>query len=197
MKGGAFCPLCNCLLGPEFWNSGQFQSCPACSAQVMTIAFPTIYVPSGTSSIVACEAGESSCFFHASNRAETICDGCGRFVCGLCSISFGQRKFCPDCIYRSRRQKSDLLLSDQAVLFDNIAIAVLALSVLTLSYLILGLFVSLLTVCTAFVGWKYQRTLVRRSRFRFGFALILGLIGASVWILLLLLLLIPALPRYA
>ncbi len=197
MKGGAFCPLCNCLLGPEFWNSGQFQSCPACSAQVMTIAFPTIYVPSGTSSIVACEAGESSCFFHASNRAETICAGCGRFVCGLCSISFGQRKFCPDCIYRSRRQKSDLLLSDQAVLFDNIAIAVLALSVLTLSYLILGLFVSLLTVCTAFVGWKYQRTLVRRSRFRFGFALILGLIGASVWILLLLLLLIPALPRYA
>jgi hypothetical protein len=197
MKGGAFCPLCNCLLGPEFWNSGQFQSCPACSAQVMTIAFPTIYVPSGTSSIVACEAGESSCFFHASNRAETICDGCGRFLCGLCSISFGQRRFCPDCIYRSRRQKSDLLLSDQAVLFDNIAIAVLALSVLTLSYLILGLFVSLLTVCTAFVGWKYQRTLVRRSRFRFGFALILGLIGASVWILLLLLLLIPALPRYA
>jgi len=197
MKGGAFCPLCNCLLGPEFWNSGQFQSCPACSAQVMTIAFPTIYVPSGTSSIVACEAGESSCFFHASNRAETICDGCGRFLCGLCSISLGQRRFCPDCIYRSRRQKSDLLLSDQAVLFDNIAIAVLALSVLTLSYLILGLFVSLLTVCTAFVGWKYQRTLVRRSRFRFGFALILGLIGASVWILLLLLLLIPALPRYA
>ena len=197
MKGGAFCPLCNRLLGPEFWNSGQFQSCPACSAQVMTIAFPTIYVPSGTSSIVACEVGESSCFFHASNRAETICDGCGRFLCGLCSISFGQRRFCPDCIYRSRRQKSDLLLSDQAVLFDNIAIAVLALSVLTLSYLILGLFVSLLTVCTAFVGWKYQRTLVRRSRFRFGFALILGLIGASVWILLLLLLLIPALPRYA
>jgi hypothetical protein len=197
MKGGAFCPLCNRLLGPELWNSGQFQSCPACSAQVMTIAFPTIYVPSGTSSIVACEAGESSCFFHTSNRAETICDGCGRFLCGLCSISFGQRRFCPDCIYRSRRQKSDLLLSDQAVLFDNIAIAVLALSVLTLSYLILGLFVSLLTVCTAFVGWKYQRTLVRRSRFRFGFALILGLIGASVWILLLLLLLIPALPRYA
>jgi hypothetical protein len=162
----------------------------------MTIAFPTIYVPSGTSSIVACEAGESSCFFHASNRAETICDGCGRFLCGLCSISFGQRRFCPDCIYRSRRQKSDLLLSDQAVLFDNIAIAVLALSVLTLSYLILGLFVSLLTVCTAFVGWKYQRTLVRRSRFRFGFALILGLIGASVWILILLLLLIQVLSLY-
>jgi hypothetical protein len=197
MKGGAFCPLCNRLLGPELWNSGQFQACPACSAQVMTIAFPAINVPSGANSIVACEAGESSCFFHANNRAETICDGCGRFLCGLCSISFGQRKFCPDCVYQSRRQKSNPLVVDQAVLFDNIAIAVLALSVLTLSYLILGLFVSLLTVCMAFVGWKYQRTLVRRSRFRFGFALILGLIGASTWILLLLLLLVPALPHYA
>src|SRR6266550_8044856 len=197
MKTAALCPICDRVLGPEFWNSGRFQACPACSTPVMATTFPSVAAPSGTSAVAPCEPGESSCFFHTNNRAETICDGCGRFLCGLCSISFGQRRFCPDCIYRSRRQKSDLLLIDQAVLFDNIAIAVLALSVLTLSYLILGLFVSLLTVCMAFVGWKYQRTLVRRSRFRFGFALILGLIGASIWILLLLLLLIPALPRYA
>ncbi len=196
MKGGAFCPLCNRLLGPEFWNSGHFLVCPACSAHVMTTAFPAITIPSGASSIVACEPGESSCFFHANNRAETICDRCGRFLCGLCSISFGKRRFCPDCIYRSRRQKSDPLLIDQAVLFDNIAIAVLALSVFTLSYLLLGLVVSLLTVCLAILGWRYQRTLVRRSRFRFGIALILGLTGAGIWIFLLLLL-IPALPRYA
>ena len=197
MKGGAFCPLCNRLLGPEFWNSGQFRACPACSAQVMTIAFPAITIPSGASAIVPCEPGESSCFFHANSRPEAICDGCGRFLCRLCSIRFGQRRFCPDCIHRSRRQKSNSLVIDQAVLFDNIAIAVLALSVFTLSYVILGLLISLLTVCLALVGWKYQRTLVRRSRFRFGFALILGLIGASVWILLLLLLVIPALPHYA
>jgi hypothetical protein len=197
MKGGAFCPLCNRLLGPEFWNSGHFQVCPACSAQVMTTAFPAITIPSGVSSIAPCAPGESSCFFHSNNRAETICDGCGRFLCSLCSVSFGKRKFCPDCIYRSRRQKSDVLVIDQAVLFDNIAIAVLALSILTLSYLILGFFISLLTVCMAVVGWKSQRTLVRRSRLRFGLALILGLVGASVWILLLLLLLIPALPHYA
>jgi hypothetical protein len=196
MKGGAFCPLCNRLLGPEFWNSGQFQACPACSTQVMATAFPAITIPSGTSSIVACEPGESSCFFHANNRAETICDGCGRFLCSLCSIRFGKRRFCPDCIYRRRRQKRDPSLSDQAILFDNIAIAALALSVLTLSYLFFGLVVSLLTVCLAFVGWRYQRTLVPRSRFRLAIALILGLMGAGIWIFLLLLL-IPALPRYA
>jgi phosphoglycerol transferase MdoB-like AlkP superfamily enzyme len=162
----------------------------------MVTAFPAITIPSGASSIVACESGESSCFFHTNNRAETICDGCGRFLCGLCSITFGKRKLCPDCIYRNRRQKSDPVLIDQAVLFDNIAIAVLVLSVLTLAYLLLGLVVSLLTVCLALVGWRYQRTLVRRSRFRFGLALILGLIGAGLWIFLLLLL-VPALPRYA
>ena len=162
----------------------------------MATAFPAITIPSGASSILACEPGESSCFFHTNNRAETICDGCGRFLCGLCSITFGKRKLCPDCVYRNRRQKNDPLLIDQAVLFDNIAIAVLVLSVLTLAYLLLGLVVSLLTVCLALVGWKYQQTLVRRSRFRFGLALFLGLIGAGLWIFLLLLL-IPALPRYA
>jgi prepilin signal peptidase PulO-like enzyme (type II secretory pathway) len=196
MKGGASCPLCNRPLGPEFWNSGQFQACPACSAQVMVTAFPAITMPSGTSSIALCESGESSCFFHADHRAEAICDGCGRFLCGLCSASFGQRRFCPDCIYRNRRQKSDPLLIDQAILFDNIAIAILALSVLTLSYLFLGLVVSLLAICLVFIGWRYQRTLVRRSRFRFGIALVLGLIGAGAWIFLLLLV-IQALPRYA
>jgi hypothetical protein len=196
MKGGAFCPVCNRLLGPEFWNSRQFQACPACSSQVMATAFPAITIPSGVSSIVISEPGESSCFFHTKNRAETICDGCGRFLCGLCSITFGRRKLCPECIYRNRRQKSDPLLIDQAVLFDNISIAVLVLSVVSLAYLLLGLVVSLLTVCLALVGWRYQRTMVRRSRFRFGFALILGLIGAGLWIFLLLLL-IPALPRYA
>ncbi|HET9377275.1 MAG TPA: hypothetical protein VFO40_20025 [Chthoniobacterales bacterium] len=88
------------------------------------------------------------------------------------------------------------MLIDQAVLFDNIAIAVLALSVFTMAYLLLGLVVSLLTICLALVGWRYQRTLVPRSRLRFGLGLLLGLIGAGLWIFLLLLL-IPALPRYA
>jgi hypothetical protein len=196
MNGGAFCPLCKRLLGPEFWNSGQFQVCPGCSSQVMTTAFPAITTPAGTSSIVPCEPGESSCFFHSNNRAETICDECGRFLCGLCSVSFGKRKLCPDCIYRNRRQKIDPLLIDQAILFDNIAISILALSVLTLSYLFLGLIISLLAVCLVFIGWKYQRTLVRRSRFRFGIGLILGLIGAGAWILFLVLF-IQALPHYA
>jgi hypothetical protein len=196
MKAGAYCPLCNRLLGPEFWNSGQFRACPACSAQVLTTAFPAITIPSGPHSIVPCEPGDSSCFFHTNNRAETICDGCGRFLCVLCSITFGKRKLCPDCIYRNRRQKSDPLLIDQAVLFDNIAIAALALSVFTMAYLFLGLVVSLLTICLALVGWRYQRTLVPRSRLRFGLGLLLGLIGAGLWIFLLLLL-IPALPRYA
>lgn len=196
MNGGAFCPLCSRLLGPEFWNSGQFQACPACSTPVLATAFPAITTPSGTSSIVPCEAGESSCFFHADIRAETICDGCGRFLCGLCSISFGKRRFCPECVYRNRRKKGDPLLIDQAILFDNIAISILALSILTLFYLVLGLVVSLLAICLVFIGWRYQCTLVRRSRFRFGLALMLGLIGAGGWIFLLLLI-IQALPRYA
>jgi hypothetical protein len=88
------------------------------------------------------------------------------------------------------------LLIDQAILFDNIAISILALSILTLFYLVLGLVVSLLAICLVFIGWRYQCTLVRRSRFRFGLALMLGLIGAGGWIFLLLLI-IQALPRYA
>jgi hypothetical protein len=196
MNGGVFCPLCRRLLGPDFWNTGKFMTCPNCSTQIITTVFPAITIPSGGNAVVPCEPGESSCFFHSENRADAVCDSCGRFLCGLCSICFGQRKFCPDCIHRSRREKKDPLLVDQAVLYDNIAIATLALSVITLSYLILGLVVSLLALGVVFVGWRYQRPLVHRSRYRFGIALILGLIGAAGWIAALLLILYN-LPRYA
>jgi hypothetical protein len=195
MNGGAFCPLCRRLLGPEFWNTGQFQVCPGCSTQIMATTFPVISTPAGATTVLPCEAGESSCFFHAGHRAETICDACGRFLCGLCSINFGKRKYCPDCIYRNRRERNDGLLIDQAILFDNIAISILALSVLTLSYLLLGLVISSLALCLVFIGWRSQRTLVRRSRFRFGFALILGLVEGAAWVLLLLFA-IQSLPRY-
>jgi hypothetical protein len=196
MNGGAFCPLCRRLLGLEFWNTGAFQVCPGCSSQVMVTSFPAMAMPSGLASVVPPESGESSCFFHPSNLAESICDGCGRFLCGLCSIKFGKRKFCPGCIYQNRRQKSDPLLVDQALLFDNIAISILLLSAFTLIYLFLGLVISLLSICLVFVGWRYQRTLVRRSRIRFGIALILALIGGGGWIVLLLLF-IHSLPHYA
>ena len=196
MNGGAFCPLCRRPLGPEFWNTGQFQVCPGCSSQIMATTFPAIAPSYGATPILAVAAGESSCFFHTGHRAETICDACGRFLCGLCSINFGKRKYCPDCIYRNRRERNDALLIDQAILFDNIAISILALSVLTLSYLFLGLVISLLALCLVFIGRRYQRTLVLRSRFRFGIALILGLVGSGAWVLLLLFV-IQNLPHYA
>jgi hypothetical protein len=196
MNGGVICPLCRRLLGPNFWNADQFQTCPNCSAQIVATVFPAITTPSGNNAGIRCEPGESSCFFHTENRAEAVCDGCGRFLCQLCSISFGPRKVCPDCVYRNRRDKSDQLLVDQAVLYDNIAVLTLALSLLTFSYFVLGLVISLLVLCLVFVGWRYQRPLVPRSRFRFGIALILALAGAGGWISALIFILYN-LPRYA
>ena len=35
--------------------------------------------------------GESSCFYHPNKRAVVPCDQCGRFLCTLCRVDFGQR----------------------------------------------------------------------------------------------------------
>jgi hypothetical protein len=185
MKAAALCPTCDRLLGSEFWNSGRFQACPACSTPVMVTTFPSIAAPPGKNPVAPCETGESSCFFHTNNRAETVCDGCGRFLCGLCSVGYGKRRFCSDCVHRNRRQKSVPLFIDQAVLLDNIGISILALSVLTFTYLFLGVVVGLFAACLGIVGWRYQRTLVHRSRIRLVIALVLGLMSAGTWILLL------------
>ena len=194
MSAGAFCPICHHLLTTSQWNQQDFTACPNCQAPTRTLVFPAMARTVATPRPEPRTETEAGCFFHTGSRAENVCNVCGRFLCSLCTLAFGSQKLCPDCIYKKRRESP--LFRDQAILFDNIAISILALSVLTLSYLFLGLVISLLALCLVFIGWRYQRTLVRRSRFRFAIALILGLVGSGAWVLLLLFV-IQSLPRYA
>lgn len=41
----------------------------------------------------------AACFFHARKRAAVPCDRCGRFLCRLCDLGFGDgRHLCPECL---------------------------------------------------------------------------------------------------
>src|SRR5260370_10666968 len=120
---------------------------------------------------------EAGCFFHTASRAENVCIVCGRFLCSLCTLAFGSQKLCPDCIYKKRRESP--LFRDQAILFDNIALLLLIVPVLCLVYIYLGLLFSGFALALVIIGWRQQRTLVPRSKYRFvlaaGFCLIEGI----------------------
>ena len=184
MSAGAFCPICHHLLSTSQWNQQDFTACPNCQAPTRTLVFPAMERAISPTRPEPRSETEAGCFFHPNSRAENVCGACGRFLCSLCTLTFGPQKLCPDCIYRRRRQASEPLFRDQTILFDNIALLLLVIPVLCLVYIYLGLIFSGFALAIVIMGWRQQRPLVPRSRYRFILAAILSLIEGVGWIAL-------------
>jgi hypothetical protein len=184
MSAGAFCPICHHLLATSQWNQRDFTACPNCQAPTRTLVFPAMARTTAASRPEPRTEAEAGCFFHTHSRAENVCNVCGRFVCSLCTIAYGAQKLCPDCIYKKRRESSEPLFQDQAILFDNIALLLLIVPVICFVYIYLGLLFSVFALALVIIGWQQQRTLVPRSKYRFVLAAALSLIEGVGWIAL-------------
>lgn len=184
MSAGAFCPICHHLLAISQWNQPDFTACPNCLAPTRTLVFPAMTRSTAAPRPEPRTEAEAGCFFHAHARAENVCNVCGRFVCSLCTIAYGAQKLCPDCIYKKRRESSEPMFQDQAVLFDNIALLLVTVPVLCFVYIYLGLLFSVFALALVIIGWRQQRTLVPRSKYRFVLATGLSLIEGVGWIAL-------------
>jgi uncharacterized paraquat-inducible protein A len=184
MSAGAFCPICHHLLTTSQWNLPDFTACPNCHAPTRTLVFPAIARARSVTRPEPRRETEAGCFFHNNSRAENVCSSCGRFLCSLCTLEFGTQKLCPDCIYKRRRQSSEPLFRDQTILFDNIALLLLIIPVLCLLYVYVGLIFSGFALAIVIIGWRHQRPLVPRSRYRFVLAAALSLIEGIGWIAL-------------
>jgi hypothetical protein len=76
------------------------------------------------------------------------------------------------------------LFRDQTILYDNIALLLLIIPVLCLVYIYFGLIFSGFALAIVIIGWRQQRPLVPRSKYRFVFAAGLSLIEGVGWIAL-------------
>jgi hypothetical protein len=132
-------------------------------------------------------AADSVCFFHAENRAEAICEGCGRLLCPVCAVPFAGQKLCPACIAAGMTSGSAVLLRDR-VLWDGIALTVALVPLLIWPFTLITAPAALGIVIYA---WKKPCSLVRGpSRARFVIAALFALgeiaawvtIGALVWL---------------
>ncbi|MDB6094616.1 MAG: hypothetical protein JWM32_2178 [Verrucomicrobia bacterium] len=122
----------------------------------------------------------ATCFFHAQNEAESVCESCGRMLCAVCTVEFSGRRLCPSCIALAR--KSPKAASTHRVLYGGIA----------LSLAILPLFLWPFTAVTAplslgFVifGWRKPGSLVGGGRARLIIAGMLALMEIAAWIVVL------------
>lgn len=144
-------------------------ACHACGAQVQFALFPALSKPlhahAGDATVFSDEA---TCFFHESKRAVADCESCGRFVCGLCRLDWGNRILCPACI--STPDTKHLLVTSRT-LYGNIALAVAAFSVLVFY---VSLLIAPVALAIAIKSFRSEGSLVRPGRWTAWLAIIVA-----------------------
>jgi hypothetical protein len=175
------CPKCRRSVPEVYWQGVDVVRCPACESEFEQRRFPAMFAARQVTLAAGTADGEANCFFHASNRAETACTGCGRYICSVCSVEVSGQKFCPSCLEaRAGRRK---LPENHRVLYDRVA---LLLAVLPILFWPITVVTAPATLAVCYYGWKKPGSIVARWR-RTGFvvAAVLASLQVGGWMFLL------------
>lgn len=157
------CPECkkaDIELAPD---SRSTIECPTCHRSFDVVVF------SDSSSAPACHPiprtsdTETACFHHSNNRAEGICDVCGRLICSLCTFEFADAVICSSCISSRRNGRPLLPLEHRRILYDGLALRLTLWPMVFISPL---LFTAPLAIFTAIWNWKKPSSIVPRTKLR-------------------------------
>lgn len=179
---GAVCPHCRMPVPASMVNVPGWSRCPECGESVQVWAFAA----AGRARVaepgepIAEGSGTAGCYFHARRRAIRSCERCGRFLCRLCDCEMAGQRLCPSCVDQMRARREVAVLETRRMCNDSICLS------LALIPLILWP-VTLLTApaTLALVGWSWRspRSILPRTRWRYGVAAVLALLQIAGWIL--------------
>ncbi len=174
------CPKCKRVLESYSWHDASSGSCRRCETEFEFFPFPALSATRSISTPQAAElAADSVCFFHVENRAEAICEGCGRLLCPVCTVKFTGQKLCPSCIAGTKSSDTSHTVRDRT-LFDGIALALALLPLLMWPFTLITAPVALGFVI---FGWKKPCSLVRgRSRVRLVLAAVIAVLEIGAWV---------------
>jgi hypothetical protein len=142
--------------------------------------FPALFAaPAAPAIPEAALDGEAACFDHPSKRAVAACHLCGRFVCALCAVEFDGQTWCPTCVVAGKGTRQSAYLEPSRVLYDSIALTVPLASLIVWP---VTLITAPGTVVFAAMRWKRPLSLVRKSRWRFVVASIIGAAMTVGWV---------------
>jgi hypothetical protein len=175
------CPVCHARLESLAWHGNDGGRCLRCFRDFDFQGFPALTkAPDAVRPQAAVPAVDSVCFFHPENRAETVCDDCGRFLCPVCQIEDGDRRLCPACIAKSRRGEGIDGIR-QRTLYDNMALVLAIGPLIIWPFTLVGA-----PICLGMVAWGWRRpgSLVRGRHWRFAVATALAVAQVVGWVTL-------------
>jgi hypothetical protein len=160
-------------------GSDDAAACTSCGSRNTVRVFPALFAaPAGPATAESALDGEAACFDHPSKRAVAACHQCGRFVCRLCSVEFGGQVWCPTCVAAGKGTGKTAYLDPRRVLYDSIALAV---PLVTLVFWPLTALAGPGTLVYSAMTWKRPLSLVRKYRWRFAIAIVIGLAETVGW----------------
>ncbi len=126
-----YCTRCLFLLELPADVPYQQTVCPKCAAELEYWLLPALFRPQAPGSPARpAVPGQAACFNHAGRQAVVECEGCGRFLCGLCDIEVRGRHWCPTCFETKRVEATLSPLPDRLTRYDRIAMALTLLPML-------------------------------------------------------------------
>lgn len=175
------CPRCKRTLESHSWNDATSGSCRSCEAEFDFFPFPALTaVRARIAPQAAVLADDSVCFFHATNRAESICEDCGRLLCQVCTVAFTGRKLCPTCISTSKASEVVTEVRERT-LYDGIALGLAVLPVVTVAFWWMTIATAPIALGMVFYSWRKPSSLVRNSRIRLVIAAIFAVLEIGAW----------------
>jgi hypothetical protein len=190
------CPACKRSYEALDWFDANHCRCRKCQEDFDFFPFPALVATKEIAKPQAVAVAEdSTCFFHAQNQAEKVCDGCGRFLCAVCAVPFAGKTMCPNCIANSKKDDVRLVASRPVPGRAAFWLAVLPMVFCPLLFLKSPeavAFVSLFLVFTfvtaplalflAVGGWRKPPSLVRPSRWPLYVGGLIAVLQVGGWI---------------
>jgi hypothetical protein len=175
------CPKCGQILDALSWRDAGGGACRICRVRFDFIGFPalTLQRPGAVPKAVVL-AEDATCFHHPENQAESVCEGCGRFLCSVCAINFGGRLLCPSCIKAGTKNDPGSIRS--RVLYPGIALGVAVVPVVTVFLIWFTIITAPIALCLVYTGWNKPQSLVQPGRKKLIVAAIVALVEIAGWV---------------
>lgn len=164
------CPSCNSELPEWLLRAKRTETlCPNCYTALAIEIFPSLFrkpAAIDAQKLVLAE-GEACCYGHATKRAVSLCNRCGRFLCALCEVEIEGAIWCPGCLESKRGAPPPRALEKRRMLYDSIA---LALSIWPVALLYPVIVTAPTAIYLAIRHWKSPSSLIPRKKWRFAAA---------------------------
>jgi hypothetical protein len=175
------CPLCHTPIARGYYNTPHLFRCPSCHKPIKIDVFPALFrgVQPGKAGDTLID-NQASCFYHPQKKAVVPCDHCGRFLCALCDVEFGDKHLCPSCLEAGKKKGKIINLERQRVMYDSTALALALFPIITIWFTLLT---APIAIYFAIRHWNSPMSIVRRTKIRFILAIVLAGLQIIAWII--------------